>query len=230
MPAISPMPSASIEAASPFGDLEIYHSSYFHFAPGLSDMAAINLPSMPTDAYLGMFIDGDGPIGIIKALPDDQTAYFRFLPMYLPYVVKKDPAVFVVQFGGGISTSLALRSGATSVTVAEANPLVLQAMRDPKIAALTGHMLDESAHPPGALRRAALCAPGARQLRHRRSQPRGFHRPLQRRRQYDLREVRLYPRGHGELHARPQARRHSRGHHLEQGGSAEIGDPPASPP
>ena len=79
------------EAASPFGDLEIYHSSYFHFAPGLSDMAAINLPSMPTDAYLGMFIDGDGPIGIIKALPDDQTAYFRFLPMYLPYVVKKDP-------------------------------------------------------------------------------------------------------------------------------------------
>ncbi|MFI5018047.1 MAG: hypothetical protein ACHQHK_08895, partial [Dongiales bacterium] len=130
------------EAASPFGDLEIYHSSYFHFAPGLSDMAAINLPSMPTDAYLGMFIDGDGPIGIIKALPDDQTAYFRFLPMYLPYVVKKDPSVFIVQFGGGISTSLALRSGASSVTVAEANPLVLQAMRDPKIAALTGHMLE----------------------------------------------------------------------------------------
>jgi SAM-dependent methyltransferase len=130
------------EAASPFGDLEIYHSSYFHFAPGLSDMAAINLPSMPTDAYLGMFIDGDGPIGIIKALPDDQTAYFRFLPMYLPYVVKHDPAVFIVQFGGGISTSLALRSGASSVTVAEANPLVLQAMRDPKISALTGHMLE----------------------------------------------------------------------------------------
>src|SRR5262249_22822026 len=26
------------EAASPFGDLEVYRSSYFHFAPGLSDM------------------------------------------------------------------------------------------------------------------------------------------------------------------------------------------------
>src|SRR5262249_2039156 len=131
------------QAASPFGDLEIYRSSYFHFAPGLSDMAAINLPSMPTDAYLGMFIDGDGPIGIIKALPEAQTAYFRFLPMYLPYVVKHDPKVFVVQFGGGISTSLALREGATGVTVAESNPLVLQAMRNPEIAQLTGHMLDD---------------------------------------------------------------------------------------
>jgi SAM-dependent methyltransferase len=131
------------QAASPFGYIEVYSSSYFHFAPGLSDMAAVKLPTMPIDAYLGMFIDGDGPIGIIKKLPDDQTAYFRFLPMYLPYVVKKDPAVFVTQFGGGISTSLALRSGATSVTVAESNPLLLRAVRDPAIADMTGHMLDD---------------------------------------------------------------------------------------
>jgi SAM-dependent methyltransferase len=131
------------EAASPFGYLEIYRSSYFHFAPGLSDMAALNLPTMPPDAYLGMFIDGDGPIGIIKSLPPEQTAYYRFLPMYLPYVVKSDPSVFVVQFGGGISTSLALRSGARSVTVAESNPLILQAVRAPRIADFTGHMLDD---------------------------------------------------------------------------------------
>ncbi len=131
------------QAASPFGYIEIYRSSYFHFAPGLSDMAAVSLPTMPIDAYLGMFIDGDGPIGIIKALPADQTAYYRFLPMYLPYVVKSAPSVFVTQFGGGISTSLALRSGATSVTVAESNPLLLKAVRDPKIAAMTGHMLDD---------------------------------------------------------------------------------------
>jgi hypothetical protein len=131
------------QAASPFGYIEIYRSSYFHFAPGLSDMAAVSLPSMPIDAYLGMFIDGDGPIGIIKSLPPEQTAYYRFLPMYLPYVVKSAPAVFVTQFGGGISTSLALRSGASSVTVAESNPLLLQAVRDPKVADLTGHMLDD---------------------------------------------------------------------------------------
>ena len=131
------------QAASPFGYLEIYRSSYFHFAPGLSDMSAIKLATMPKDAYLGMFIDGDGPIGIIKALPPDQTAYYRFMPMYLPYVVKQAPRVFVVQFGGGISTSLALRSGAASVTVAESNPLVLGAMHDPAIADLTGHLLED---------------------------------------------------------------------------------------
>jgi len=131
------------QAASPFGYLEIYRSSYFHFAPGLYDMAAIKLATMPKDAYLGMFIDGDGPIGIIKALPPDQTAYYRFMPMYLPYVVKSAPRVFVVQFGGGISTSLALRSGASAVTVAESNPLVLEAMHDPTIADLTGHLLED---------------------------------------------------------------------------------------
>ena len=35
---------------SPFGDLEVYGSSYLHFAPGLSDNAAFNLPTMPANA------------------------------------------------------------------------------------------------------------------------------------------------------------------------------------
>ena len=35
------------ERASPFGYLEVYSSSYLHFAPGLSDNAAFNLPKMP---------------------------------------------------------------------------------------------------------------------------------------------------------------------------------------
>src|SRR5216684_2269651 len=34
------------ERASPFGYLEVYSSSYLHFAPGLSDNAAFNLPTM----------------------------------------------------------------------------------------------------------------------------------------------------------------------------------------
>src|SRR5215467_6951862 len=33
-------------SASPFGYLEVYSSSYLHFAPGLSDNAAFNLPKM----------------------------------------------------------------------------------------------------------------------------------------------------------------------------------------
>src|SRR6266511_5704952 len=131
------------ESASPFGYLEVYSSSYLHFAPGLSDNAAFNLPKMPANAYLGMYIDGDGPIGIIRDLPADQTIYFRFLPMVYPYLIKEKPETFVVQFGGGISTAVALRSGSSTVTVAEGNPAVLNAFRTDKgLRDFTGDILN----------------------------------------------------------------------------------------
>lgn len=106
---------------SPFGDIAVYGSSYLHFAPGLSDNAAFNLPSIPPNAYLGLYVDGEGPSGIIRNLTANETAYFRFLPMVYPYLVSKDPETFVIQFGGGISTAVALRDGSKSVTVAESN-------------------------------------------------------------------------------------------------------------
>ena len=61
--------------------------------------------------------------------------------MYYPYVIKKAPKTFITQFGGGISTALALRSGATDVTVAEGNRAVLAAFRDPVIKDFTGDIL-----------------------------------------------------------------------------------------
>ena len=127
---------------SPFGDLSVYGSSFLHFAPGLSDNAAFNLPEIPPNAYLGLYIDGDGPSGVIRKLKDDETAYFRYLPMDYPYEVVKDPKTFVIQFGGGISTSVALREGSKSVTVAEANPAVLHAFQhDDALRAFTGDIL-----------------------------------------------------------------------------------------
>jgi SAM-dependent methyltransferase len=130
------------EHASPFGYLEVYASSYLHFAPGLSDNAAFTLPQMPANAYLGMYIDGEGPSGIIRDLPPEQTAYYRFLPMVYPYLIKASPDTFVVQFGGGISTSVALRNS-RSVTVAEGNPAVLNAFRsDKELREFTGDVLN----------------------------------------------------------------------------------------
>jgi hypothetical protein len=129
------------ESVSPFGYIEAYSSSYLHFAPGLSDNAAFNLPTVPANAYLAMYIDSDGPIGVIRDLPAKDTAYFRFLPMYYPYVIKKDPKVFITQFGGGISTALALRSGAKDVTVAEGNRAVLAAFQDKVFTDFTGDIL-----------------------------------------------------------------------------------------
>ncbi len=119
------------ENASPFGYLEVYSSSYLHFAPGLSDNAAFNLPEIPPNAYLGMYIDSDGPFGVMRKLSDAESAYFRYLPMQYPYVLKKDPQTFVVQFGGGISTRVALHNS-KHVTVAEGNPAILDAFRNDK--------------------------------------------------------------------------------------------------
>ncbi len=131
------------ERASPFGYIEVYSSSYLHFAPGQSDNAAFNLKKMPSNAYLGLYIDSEGPAGIIKDLPADETAYFRFLPMYYPYLLKKDPKTFVVQFGGGISTAVALKSGSSQVTVAEGNPALLTAFREDKhLRDFTGDILN----------------------------------------------------------------------------------------
>ena len=131
------------ESASPFGYLEVYSSSYLHFAPGLSDNAGFNLPAMPANAYLGLYIDSDGPIGIMRDLTDQETAYFRFLPMVYPYVIKPHPKTFVVQLGGGISTEVALRSGAREVTVAEGNRAVLEALRGDVIRKFTGDILSK---------------------------------------------------------------------------------------
>ncbi len=130
------------ERASPFGYMEVYSSSYLHFAPGQSDNAAFNLKNMPANAYLGLYLDSEGPSGIIKDLPADQTPYFRYLPMFYPYVLKAAPETFVVQFGGGISTAVALKSGSSHVTVAEGNPAVLTAFREDKgLREFTGDVL-----------------------------------------------------------------------------------------
>ena len=131
------------ESASPFGFLEVYSSSYLHFAPGLSDNAGFNLPTMPVNAYLGLYIDGDGPIGVMRDLTDKETAYFRFLPMFYPYVIKSAPKTFITQFGGGISTEVALHSGARDVTVAEGNRAVLEAFHDDVIRNFTGDILSK---------------------------------------------------------------------------------------
>ncbi len=131
-----------LERNSPFGRIEVYASSYLHFAPGLSDNAAFNLPEMPANAYLGLYVDGEGPSGVIGRLPEKQTAYFRYLPMVYPYLLAERPKTFVTQFGGGISTAVALASGSSTVTVAEGNPTILDAfLNDPVLRTFTGDVL-----------------------------------------------------------------------------------------
>lgn len=133
------------QAAGAHGLLEVYSSSYFHFAPGLSDMASLSMEELPTNSYTGMYIDSDGPVGIMKAIPPKQKDYYQFLPMFVPYLLHPNPdSVFVVQFGGGISTRVALASGARHVTVAEGNPMIPKAFESDLIKQFTGDFLSDA--------------------------------------------------------------------------------------
>src|SRR5262249_37267051 len=92
---------------------------------------------------VGLAGEGGGRGGIIRDLPASEPAYSRSLPMIYPYLIKPAPDTFVVQFGGGISTSVALRMNPKSVTVAEGNPAVLTAFRTDKgLRDFTGDVLN----------------------------------------------------------------------------------------
>ncbi len=98
---------------------------------------------MPANAYLGLYIDSDGPIGVMRHLTAKEEAYFRFLPMYYPYIIKKAPKTFVAQFGGGISTEVALSSGSKDITVAEGNRAILAAFHSPVFRGFTDDILSK---------------------------------------------------------------------------------------
>ena len=63
--------------------------------------------------------------------------------MVYPYIIKSAPKTFIVQFGGGISTEVALHSGAKEVTVAEGNRAVLEAFHADVIRKFTGDILSK---------------------------------------------------------------------------------------
>ncbi len=130
---------------TPAGEFHVYGSSYFHFAPGLSDNAVLELENMPDQPFWGLYIDGNGPIGIMGEIADEEAAeYMDFLPMAAPYAVMSNPNVLLVNLGGGISAQIATYQGAEKVTVYEENPEIYHLMADtPSVRAFTGDLLRE---------------------------------------------------------------------------------------
>ncbi len=117
-------------ASSPLGESRVYSSSYFHFAPGLSDNAGVSLSHMPRNAFLGLFVDGNGPVGVMRKLAPEEEGYVDFLPMSAPYHVLSRPRVLLLRLGGGAGVQTALHNGAGSVWVVESNPDLLHMLRD----------------------------------------------------------------------------------------------------
>lgn len=125
-----PDATAVYHSYGPEGEFHVYQSSYFHFAPGLSDNASLNVKSMPENAFLGLYIDGEGPIGIMRKLRPDEEAYIDYLPMTAPYLLLHEPNVLLLQLGGGIGVSDALYHKARSVSVAEPDPTLIHMLKD----------------------------------------------------------------------------------------------------
>jgi len=115
---------------SPMGQMQVFASSYFHFAPGLSDNASLNLNQMPRDAYLGLYTDGGGPVGIMRKLAPQEEKYIDYLPMSAPYLLLKHPNVLLLKMGGGVGIFTALYHGANHVDIAEPNPDLIHMMKD----------------------------------------------------------------------------------------------------
>jgi hypothetical protein len=126
----------------PTGEYDAYSSSYFHIAPGLSDNASSEVEAMPENAFLGLYVDGDGPVGIMRKLSSSESAYFDYLPMAAPYLLLDQPDVLILRLGGGIGADEAIYHGARSATIVEPDPALVRMLRDaPFFREYTGDVL-----------------------------------------------------------------------------------------
>lgn len=103
-----------------FSRVDIINSSFTRYAPGLSLSFKGNLPEQ-----IGVLVDGSNMNSITKY---DNLEFLDFLPMALPYRLKKDPKVLVINAGAGLDVLIALKNNA-SVTALETNPIVINSLR-----------------------------------------------------------------------------------------------------
>lgn len=128
---------------SPAGEMHVFSSEYFHFAPGLSDNAILEIEQMPQQPFWGLYTDGDGPVGIMGAIGPEEGEYLDYLPMAAPYRILDDPRVLLVNLGGGISVQNALYNEAPEITVVEQNPQLVHLMaEDPAVTQFNGSLLE----------------------------------------------------------------------------------------
>jgi spermidine synthase len=126
----------------PGGEYHVYASDFFHFAPGLSDNAALSIPVIPKQPYWGLFVDGSGPVGVMGNLREDEKTYMDFLPMAAPYTMLAKPNVLLVGLSGGINAQIARYKGAERIDIAEPSGEMIRLLRDdPNLSRFTGDLL-----------------------------------------------------------------------------------------
>lgn len=128
----------------PSGVMDVFEGGSQHFAPGLSDNASSYLDSTPSQAFLGLYIDGSGPIGIMGDIPKEEAEYFNFLPVAAPYKLLNEPRCLLVNLGGGINAQVARYNEASEIVIYEQNPEIADLLKnDPYISDFTGNLLED---------------------------------------------------------------------------------------
>lgn len=102
--------------------------------PGLS-LANVQEPA----PQLGLFVDGDGPQPITRAVDAQALAYLGRTTSALPYALLQRPRVLVLGGGGGDEARQALVLGARSVDVVDANAQRIGLLRE-RFARYTGNL------------------------------------------------------------------------------------------
>jgi SAM-dependent methyltransferase len=99
---------------------------------------------MPENAFLGLYVDGNGPVGVMRKLNSGEERYLDFLPMSAPYLILSHPRVLVLKLGGGAGVHTAMHNGAREIWVVESSPDLIRMLKDtPYFRAYTGGMLED---------------------------------------------------------------------------------------
>ncbi len=111
-----------------FSRVDRVTSAAIRSAPGLSLSYPGELPAQD-----GLFVDGDDLSPVIRA-PADFT---DFLPVALPYHLRRGGRVLLLEPRGGLDVQVALSQGAAAVVAVESNPLLVEAAggvyHDPRV-------------------------------------------------------------------------------------------------
>ena len=104
-----------------FSRVDRVSSSAIRSAPGLS----LSYPGeMPAED--GLFVDGDDLSPVVRAA--DGQNFTGFLPVALPYQLRRGGRALVLEPRGGLDVWVALSQGAAAVMAVESNPLLVKAV------------------------------------------------------------------------------------------------------
>ncbi len=119
--------------------LDVLESSVIHVMPGLSLFSPVSIPRQA-----GLLIDGDNLMPITEILPDSEQAQelANYLPQALPYRLRPDGNVLIINASSGQDVLLALASGVADVTAVEENEHVIEIVRD-EFGAATGDLYND---------------------------------------------------------------------------------------